>query len=50
MYLFVWDIPLALDESDLETVAKGMVGIFPSLKLFARSDVLSEKIEELLKV
>jgi len=30
--LYVYRMPLSLDESDFETVAKGMVDIFPSLK------------------
>jgi len=37
-YLEVSNIPLVLDESDFETVADGMRGIFPSLRMFSPSD------------
>jgi len=51
--LDVYRTPLRLDESDLETVAKGMVNIFPSLTScegFERSwDEISGKIEDLQK-
>jgi len=44
-------MPLRLDESDLETVAKGMVDIFPSLTRYKGLergwDELSGKIKEL---
>ena len=54
MSLDVNRMPLRLDDSDLETVAKGMVNIFPSLTSFEGFergwDEISGKIEDLQKV
>ena len=54
LLLEIWDIPLALDESDYKTVAKGMISIFPFLLIFARLDgtrrAISAEIQRLRRV
>jgi len=51
-YLGVWQIPLTVDEADLEAVVDGMIGIFPTVgRCFPAEDnfgwqVVSERIAE----
>jgi len=45
-HLDTYQIPLALDEPGFETVANGMVGIFPSLKCCAGIEEIWDKVSE----